>query len=195
MSIPTDEHASRFFAPLRGSLTILLLHDPRAKLPLGRFLLGCASLKPMNTTVLDADAFYCSNMDSFADYIQSIPKGEALLLPEREFEVNSLLPLLSSKRELLIIDDLNSIYSLASDGRRSQQLTIFMRLLSHNARMNGSWVIATAYRPELGQKQGAANPRSLTTLGDLLVDTDYQSGSFKLRAGFKGHWPNGEFNL
>ena len=148
----------------------------------------------MDPTVLDADAFYCSNMDALADDGQPISKGEALLLPERDFEVSSLLPLLSSKRELIIIDDLNSIYSLASDGRKSQQLSILMRLLSHNAKMNGSWVIATAYRAELGQKQGA-NLRSVTALGDLVVDTDYQADSLKLKAAFKGHWPNGEFNL
>ena len=89
--------------------------------------------------------------------------------------------MLSSKRELIIIDDLNSLYSLASDGRKAHQLAILMRLLSHNARVNGSWVIATAFRTELGARQGAANQRSLTALGDLLVDTDFRDGSLKLR--------------
>ena len=93
-----------------------------------------------DTTVLDADAFYCTNVDRFADDAQSITKAELLLLPEQDFEVRSLLPLLSSKRDLLIIDDLNSLYSLASDGRRLHQLTVLMKLLSHNARVNRSWV-------------------------------------------------------
>lgn len=195
MSIPTEEHASKFLAPLRGNLAILILHDARAKLPLCRFLLRCASLKPMHTTVLDADAFYCTNVESFAADIQRESNGEVLLLPEQDFKVSSLLPLLSSKIEFLIVDDLNSIYSLASEGHKAQQLTILMRLLSHNARMNGTWAIATAYRTEFGQRQGSTNQRSLTALGDLLIDTDFQGGSFKLKARFEGHWPNGEFKL
>jgi hypothetical protein len=109
--------------------------------------------------------------------------------------VSSLVPLLSSKRQFLIVDDLNSLYSLASDARKSQQLTILMKLLSHNARMNGSWAIAMAYRTELDHKQSAMNQRSLTALGDLLIDTDSHADSIKLKSSFKGHWTNGEFSL
>jgi len=118
-----------------------------------------------------------------------------LLLPERDFEVSSLVSLLSSNRRLLVIDDLNSLYSLASDGRRWQQLTILMKLLSHNARMNGSWTIATAYRTELESRQSETNQRSLTALGDLLIDTRSGRDSIKLRSSQKGHWPGGEFDL
>ena len=176
---------------------MILLHEAQAKSRLGRFMLRCASLKSIDTTILDVDAFYCANMDELIDYAQSPLRGQALLLPEHDgFQVSSLLPLLSSKRELLIIDDLNSLYSLASDGRKSQQLTIFMRLLSHNASMNRSWVIATAYRTELEHELGGANQqRSLIALGDLLVDTDVGADSIKLKGSFKGHWPNGELSV
>jgi hypothetical protein len=195
MSIPTKEQASRFLAPLRGSLAILLLHETQTKTQLSRFMLRCASLQSIDTTILDADAFYCTNMERFAEDARSISHGEALLLPEQDFEVSSLVPLLSSKMQLLIIDDLNSLYSLASDGRKSQQLTILMKLLSHNARMNGSWAIATAYRTELGNVQSAMNQRSLTALGDVLIDTDSQAGSIRLKSSFTSHWTNGEFIL
>ena len=195
MSIPTKEQASRFLAPLKGRLAILLLHEVEAKAKLSRFVLRCASLQSVDSTILDSDAFYCTNMERFAEDAQSIPKGEVLLLPERGFEVSSLVPLLSSKRQILIVDDLNSLYSLASDGRKSQQLTILMKLLSHNARMNGSWAIATAYRAELDHKQSAMNQRSLTALGDMLIDTDTYGDSIKLKSSFKGHWTNGEFSL
>jgi hypothetical protein len=195
MSIPTKEQASRFLAPLRGSLTILLLHDIQAKMELSRFILRCARLQSTDTAVLDSDAFYCTNMDRFAEDARAITKAEVLLLPEQEFEVSSLLPLISSKRGLLIIDDLNSLFSLATDGRKSHQLTILMKLLSYNARMNNSWAIATAYRTELGAKQGRANQRSLTALGDLLVDTDFREGALRLKAGFKGRWPNDELEI
>jgi len=195
MSIPTKEQVSTFLAPLRANLTILLLHDIETKMRLSRFMLRCASLQSIDATILDADAFYCTNMERFADDAQSISDGELLLLPEQDFEVSSLVPLLSSKRPLLIIDDLNSLYSLASDGRKTLQLTILMKLLSHNARMNESWAIATAYRTELGNKQGTTNQRSMTALADLLIDTDSYAGSIKLKSSFKGHWTNGELSL
>jgi hypothetical protein len=195
MSIPTKEQAGRFLAPLKGSLAILLLHETEAKAKLSRFMLRCASLQSLDSTILDSDAFYSTNMERFAEDAQSIPKGEVLILPERGFEVSSLVPLLSSKGQILIIDDLNSLYSLASDGRRSLQLTILMKLLSHNARMNGSWAVATAYRAELDHKQSAMNQRSLTALGDLLIDTEAYGDSITLRSSFKGHWTNGEYSL
>jgi hypothetical protein len=195
MSIPTKEQASRFLAPLKGSLAILLLHEIEAKVKLSRFMLRCASLQSIDSTILDTDAFYCTNMERLAEDTQYISKGEVQLLPERGFEVSSLVPLLSSKRQILVIDDLNSLYSLASSGRKSQQLTILMKLLSHNARMNGSWAIATAYRAELDHKQSGINQRSLTALGDLLIDTDAHGDSIKLKSSFKGHWASGEFIL
>jgi hypothetical protein len=195
MSVLTKEDAQRFLVPLRGNLTILLMHDTQARMQLSSFLLRCASLQSADTTVLDADAFYCTNIDRFPDDAQSIARALVLLLPEQDFEVSSLLPLLSSKRELLIIDGLNSLYSLASDGRKSHQLTILMKLLSSNASSNKSWVIATAYRAEPAAEQEGTSQRSLTALGDLLVDADLRAGALKLRAGFKGRWPNDEFDV
>jgi hypothetical protein len=194
MSIPTKEKANRFLAPLKGSLAILLLHDAQANVKLSRFILRCASLQSIDVTILDADAFYCTNMEQFAEEVQAI-KGEVLLLPEGRFEVSSLLPVLSSKSQILIIDDLNSLYSLASDSRKSLQLSILMRLLSHNAEMNGSWAIATAYRAELDRKQNTMSQRSLTALGDLLIDTEPYADSIRLRSSVKGHWADGRFSL
>jgi hypothetical protein len=194
MSIPTKEDTRRFLAPLKGSLAVILLHEIQAKARLSNFLLRCASLQSLDTTILDSDAFYCTNMERLTDNAQPL-KGEVLLLPERDFEVSSLVSLLSSSRRLLVIDDLNSLHSLASEGRRWQQLTILMKLLSHNARMNGSWAIATAYRTELESRQTETNQRSLTALGDLLIDTRSDADSIKLTSTQKGPWPGGEFDL
>lgn len=194
MSVTTKEQATRFLAPLRGNLSILLLHEIQAKTRLSRFILRCASLQSMDTTILDADAFYCTNMGRFAEDARLI-KGEVLLLPEQDFKVSPLVSLLSSKTQLLIIDNLNSLYSLASDSRKSQQLTILMKLLSHNARMNGSWAVATAYRTELDHRQSAMSQRSLTALGDVLIDTDSHADSIRFKSSLQSHWTNGEFIL
>jgi len=156
-------------------------------------MLQCAGLQSLTTAVLDTDAFYCTNMDKLVDEPRSI-KGEVLLPPVTGFEVRSLLVTLSSKIDLLIIDDLNTLYSLASDTAKSQQLTILMKLLSHNARMNRTWVVATAYKTELGRNQGATSRRSLAVLGDLLVETEVDGGSMKLNANLRD-WANGQFVL
>ena len=195
MSVPSKEQASRFLAPIRGSLAILLLHDIQAKMDLSRFLLGCARLESLGTAVLDVDAFYCTNVDLLAEDARGTIDAEMLLLPEDDFEVSSLLPLLSSRRTMLIIDDLNSLFSLATDVRRSHQLSIMMKLLSYNSRLNGSWVIATAYRTELRVKEGKANKRSLTALGDLVFDAYWRDGSFKLKGESSGRWPNDELEI
>lgn len=147
----------------------------------------------MDTTVLDSDAFYSTNMQRIAEDPKTIAAGEVLLLPEQGFEVASLLPLLSSRRQLVVIDDLNSLYSLASDGPTSQQLSILFKLLSYGARINESWVVATAYRTELPQNR--TDRRSLTALGDQLIDTDLRAGSIRLRASSNDQWTNGEFAL
>ena len=120
-----------------------------------------------------------------------------MLLPEQDFRVSSLLPLLASRRELTIIDDLNSLYSLATNGRKSHQLAILMRLLSYNARVNDSWVIATAFQTELdARQQQRTSQRSLTALGDLLIDTSFRGDVLKLKgAAIKDEWPNGEFDV
>jgi len=193
MSIPTKEQAGKFLSPLKGSLAVILLHETQVKAPLSRFLLRCARTESLGTTILDADVFYCTNMELFAADAQPL-NGKVLLLPEKDFEVGSLVPLLSSS-QLLLIDDLNSLYSLASEGRRWQQLTILMRLLSYNARMNGSWAIATAYRTELETKQTGTDQRSLAALGDVVIDTRSDEGKIKLEPSTKGLWPAGEFYL
>ena len=187
MSIPTKEQASRFLAPLKGSLAILLLHETQAKAKLSRFMLRCASLQSIDTTILDSDAFYCTNMERFAEDAQSISEGRGARSCLNGASRWARWCRCSLRRgRSLIIDDLNSLYSLASDGRKSHQLTILMKLLSHNARMNGSWAIATAYRAELDRKQSAMNQRSLTALGDLLIDTDRRAGSIRLKVELQG---------
>jgi hypothetical protein len=193
MSLPTSEQAARFLSPLKGSLTVVLLHDAQSRGTLSSFLLGCASRMPLEATVLDVDAFYCANMATLVDEGRGVPKGEAVLLPDHELEVTSLIPLLTSKRQLLVIDDLNSLYSLAPDGRRSRELTVFLRLLAYNARLNGSWAVATAYRANVEDDTRAASQRSIPAVGDIVVDTEVKNGSMKLKA--KGLWPGDELRV
>jgi hypothetical protein len=199
MSIPTEERANQFLDSLRQNLVILLLHDTRAKFMLSRFILECARVLSLDTTILDTDAFYSSNADKLIDDGDLRPalQAETLLLTQGDFKVASLLPLLASKRQLIVIDDLNSLYSLATDGQKTNQLRIIMRILSYNARMNDSWVIAAAYRTDIwaGTKGHDTGRRSLMALGDLLVETYFSDGSLKLKSEFASSWPNSEFAL
>jgi len=193
MSVP-EAQAARFLAPLRGRLAVFVLHDSRTKLLLSQFILGCASLRSMRVSILDTDAFYCTNMERITEGAGPATDGELILLPDQDLAVSSVLPLLSSRRELLILDDLNSLQSLASGEHRSQQLSIFMRLLSHNARSNFSWTIATAYGVEPSVRKDP-NPRSLASFGDVLIETESAGGSVRLNPGLKGEWPEGELAL
>jgi len=147
---------------------------------------------PLEATVLDVDAFYSANMPSLVDEGE-LPRGEAVLLPEGELRVSSLLPLLSSKRQLLVIDDLNSLYSLAPDGRRSRELAVFLRLLSFNARTNDTWAVATAYKTNIEDRVSAPTQRSISAAGDITVDTELEEGSLRLTA--KGLWPGEEIRV
>lgn len=192
MSITNKERASEFLRPLKGGLSVLLLHDAQARLPLSRFILGCASVLALETTVLDTDAFYCTNMERLADDKGSVPAGRILVLSRPGFEVAPLASLLSSRREVLIVDDLNSLRSLASDGSSSQQLGILFKLLSYNARLNGSWVLSTAFTAELPGGRAGSNRGLLTEFGDLLIDTELRGGSLYLKADL---WPRGEYEL
>ena len=198
MSIPALDYVNSFLAPLKGRVTILLLHDRETRMTLSRFLLRCAYLQGGSTSILDADAFYCTNIDQLTEKMDAddpfLTKTEMWLLPEKTFQVSCLTPLVSSKTQMLILDDLNSLYSLASTSRKSHELSVFMKLLSYNARMNKSWVISTAYRTERGG-QASTNGRSLAGLGDLLVDSELREDSLLLKAPFKGYWPNDEFSL
>jgi hypothetical protein len=205
MSVPAIEQTNSFFAPLKGKVAVLLLHDKATKMTLSRFLMRCAYLQAASatTSILDADAFYCTNIDELTEEIKDDYNNDAdrffaetkiMLLPEKPFKVSHLIPLISSKTQVLILDDLNSLYSLASNNRKSHELSIFMKLLSHNAKMNKSWVIATAYRTERGEK-ASTNGHSLAGLGDTLVDTELRGGSLLLKASLEGYWPNNELSL
>jgi hypothetical protein len=190
MSIPAKEQASAFLTPLKGSLTVMILHDTLSKLPTSRFLLRCAGALSLRMAVLDTDAFYCANIDKFAEDAESVTDG-LILLSENGFQVSSLIPLLSSERRVLIIDDLNSLYSLAFESRRLHQLAIAMKMLAQNAKLNASWVFATAYKSE-GVRRDGSDQRSLTSFADLVVDVGCLDGLLRLRAGFKDKWPGGE---
>jgi hypothetical protein len=197
MSIPAMAQVNSFLAPLKGRVAVLLLHDRETKMTLSRFLMRCAYIRAADTIILDVDAFYCTNTDLLTEKMNDngrfLTKTEIVLLPEKRFKVSYLTPLVSSKTQILILDDLNSLYSLASSSRKSHELSVFMKLLSHNARMNNSWVIGTAYRTE--GTAASTNGRSLARLGDALVDTELRGGSLLFKASFKGYWSNDEFSL
>lgn len=184
MSVPDEGRARRFLEPMKGALTVFLLHDTMSRERLGRWLLGCAAALSLYTTVLDTDAYFSANMDVLVGDARC-PTGLVATLPEGDLEVESLVTLLTSRTAMLLLDDLNSLYSLAPEGQSARRLGAFVRMVAYNARVNGSWAVATAYRTDLGDTR-APNRRSLVSAGDILVDTEIEGGSLKLK------WPNGD---
>ena len=191
MSVVTNDLASAFLAPLKGNFALLLWHDIKTKTDLSRLIVGCLQHQPGPSMILDSGVFYSTNVKRITDG-SGLAEARISLLPEGDFEVSALLPLVSSEVKLLVIDDLNSLYSLAADGRRLHQLTVLLKMLSYNARINDTWVIATASRTDASPRREDANQRSLATAGDMVVDAESKGNSLTLKARFMSWWPRGE---
>lgn len=172
---------------------MLTVQDAQTRQALGGLILACAALYP-DAVILDVDAFYCANIDEFPRQAESARNAEVLLLPPGELEVASLPPILLARRKLVVIDDLNSLSSLAVDGVRSHQLEALMSILSYNTRINNSWLIATTFRTEAGSKRTKAR-RSLSELGDVLVEAQLGEGLLKLKTGQASGWPGNELEV
>jgi hypothetical protein len=188
MSVPTQKQAAAFLTPLRGRLAMVLLHDLQTRVALSRFVLACADLQSIETTVLDVDAFYSTNMVMLAEHARTL-RGGVTLLPGSEFDPGSLLPLLSSKGGMLVVDDLNSLNSLSSDGQRLHELMVVLKFLALNARSNGSWMIATAYRTKTPAEGEPESQRPWASVYDVVVDATLEGGSLVLRS--RSLWTEG----
>jgi hypothetical protein len=146
-------------------------HDKDTKMRTIKFLAGCASRLAIETTILDTDAFCSTRVQELVyntggDFLDRT----RLLLPSHEFGVESLPLLISSKTGLLILDDLNSLFSLASARSESHRLFAIMKIISCHARVNKSWVVATAYRSDWSRAP-KTNRRSLESLADLTLES------------------------
>jgi hypothetical protein len=193
MSIPTNEELTRFLAPLKGRVTMISFHDKETKVQVINFLTRCASRLKAQTRILDMDAFCSTQVQQLVDVKDSdfLDRAE-ILLPIHGFEAESLASLITSETEFLIIDDLNSLFSLASARSQSHQLFALMKILSYHARINGSWVFATAYR-SVPTKPSKINKHSLGSLADLAIETLPGDGSITLKGPAESKWPDNEF--
>jgi hypothetical protein len=193
MSVPTNEELTGFLAPLKGQVTMISFHDKDTKIRTINFLTRCASKLKTQTRILDTDAFCSIQVQQLVDVKNSDFLNRAqILLPIHGFEAESLASLISSNIGFLIIDDLNSLFSLASARSQSHQLFAMMRIISYHARINESWVFATAYR-SASNKPSKTNKHSLESLTDLTLETLSGEGSIALKGSAVSEWPDNEF--
>ena len=158
-----------------------------------RFLARCASESWAQTSILDVDAFYAVHAQLLAENMTDrFLDGTKVLIPLHGFKAESLPSLISSMTSCVIIDDLNSLVSLASAKSQSHQLFAFMKMLSYHSRINESWAFATAYRGEWNQQK--PNRRSLESLGDVVIEAKLEGGSVTFESKGTG-WPDGELSL
>ena len=192
MRVPTDEELTSFLAPLRGKVTIISFHDKDTKVRTFTFLTSCASKLKAKMQVLDMDAFCSIHVQRLVDVKNSeFPTGMEILLPIHGFSTESLASLIPST-EFLIIDDLNSLFSLSSASSQSHQLFAMMKLISYHARINDSWVLATAYR-SAPTKLTKTNKHSLESLADFALEATSRDGAITLKGAAVTGWPDDGF--
>lgn len=177
MSIPTESEARNFISNLRGRSAVFLFRDKKTKVNASNYILKSASILNMRTKILDADAFYCNNLISVTRRLdENFMRKTELLIPDRYFTVRSLAKILPLRSELLILDGLNSIYSLTSNGRQARQLLALAMILSYFARTNDRCVIFTIYRTgwtyARAKKKEEGGRQSLASVGDILVNSN-----------------------
>lgn len=157
-------------------------HDKDTKIRAINFLAGCASRLAIETRILDMDAFCSTRVQHLVDNTNiGFLDSTRLLLPSHGFDLESLPSLISSRTGLLILDDLNSLFSLASTKSESHQLFAIMKIISYHARITKSWVIATAYRSDWN-RPAKTTQRSLESLADLTLESRSEDGSTKPKA-------------
>jgi len=170
LSVPTTEEAAAFLSPLKGRVALASFHDKDTKMRTINFLMACASKLRIETRILDTDAFCSTLISQLSDGTSGdFLDHTRIVLPANGFDVGYLPLLISSKTGLFIIDDLNSLFSLASVKSESHRLFAIMKIISYHAKMNKSWVIATAYRSDWNRTPNA-NQRSLESLADLILE-------------------------
>jgi hypothetical protein len=199
MSVPTSRQAFAFLGPLRGRTSVFITPSRRRNSNVARFLLGCLAASRTRTIIFDTSSFYGTNIRKLTE---SLPKDflqqSALIAPQEGLVLEeSLAELLDLKTGAILIDDLNALHHLLSSDRRNsgiRQLFTFLRLLSYQARINGTSVLVTLYRAEPDSTPAKHVRRSLSAAADLQVSTDDNSGRITFRCSEVKGWPNSVFS-
>jgi len=197
MSVPSYRQAKAFLSPLQNKATVFLVDGRESHLLLARFLLNCTCMADQRAVVLDTDAIFASNSKMLASQLnETCLKNIILRIPSRDPTKTSLADSIFSKYDVLIVDDLNTLYHLLSmnDYSTIRELTAITRILSYYCRENRKTAFLTVYsageslKKEIGQ-------RSLFRMGDLSISTRTDDSTIRFKCDQGTAWSGNTFSV
>src|SRR5262245_52139814 len=148
MSLPSPSQARFFLSPLEKKVTVFVVDGRASHLRLARFLLGIICAANRTALVLDTDASYASNSGTLAGQLSDICLDRITLrIPAEGPTKASLITAAFSEYDVLIVDDLNTIYHFLSMDDRSavRELTAVGNILSYFCRESGATAFLMTY--------------------------------------------------
>lgn len=147
--------------------------------------------------VVDVDAIYASHSRILATQLARDCLENITLWIPTDNSIQALLvdPASSASYDVLLVDDLNTIYHILSlEGKSAiQKLVSVSRIMSFFCRENQVAAILTVYSspterfPRLGQ-------RSLSRIGDLSISTTVKDSAIQFTCNHGRAWPNNAFS-
>jgi len=181
-----------FIDPLYGHTTTFLVDSRQTNLALARTLVSRLTRSEAQLAVLDIDALYSSDSEYiFAPVSEDEARATRIFVPNPgsalEADIAELLA--SGQARALIVDSLNSLYHLLSNGGRSPRnlsLAFAVALLSYIARIEKKAVFLTMYQREKMARFG--RQRAISELSDLTVSASARGRILTLRCQRGSAW-------
>jgi hypothetical protein len=196
MSVPTVKQAYAFLNPLRGRSSAILVANRDANAAVTKFALGCLAESKVRTVLLDTSCFYGTNIQALTEGIprEFLERTTLLTIPEGARPEAVLTELMANpEAKAILIDDLNSLNALMSEGDAKSsihELFVLIRMLSYYARINGIVIFATVYK---SQRSDSNSRRSLAAAADFQIETETEPSSITFRCESVGVWPAKKF--
>ncbi len=199
MRLPSPRQANTFFAPLKRKTTTFVVEEREVNLHLAQFIIGLASALNWRVLVLDTDAFYAANIISVSEKQSDNQKrGVFIRIPTNDLRLEEwLVDSILTKYELLIVDDMNSLYHLfGSLGKNSgsRKLHFIGRTLSYFARSENRTVILNLYKNIMDSTPVGESSRSLAKYADLVASVRVQDSFIRFRCNQGRAWSNNFFS-
>jgi hypothetical protein len=176
-------------------VTTVMVDGRESHTRFAEFILGCICKAKKKAIVIDVDAIYASHNRIFTSQLaRECLENITLWIPAD----NSIQALLTSTAfssyEVLLIDDLNTIYHILSlqDGSGIQRLVSMSKMLSYFCRENRTAVILTVYSST--ERFARIGQRSLFRIGDLSVSMKFRDSEIQFTCNHGNAWKNNSFS-
>jgi hypothetical protein len=180
----SDRQGGLVLGTLMGRTATFVMDGREANIRFAQALMKSVAEADMSSIVLDFDAFYSSNADIIFTGLPKNPVDCFIRVPapgaDAEAEFSALF---EAEQQVIIIDSLNSLYHLISEGNgsaRGRKMTFALASLSQLARVNHRPVILSMYRREGFARSGKGRP--ISSLSDITASVAVREGRVEIRA-------------